>query len=116
MNGVATTTTSTTAFFERAFVLDVTNGFANVSNVGFTTFLGSNTNTNGTGDVALKNNGDGTFTIYVLSTNNGIGAYTFNAVTASAVLTPPTDPVTFAAFWPPANWMRYSGYLTDNSV
>ena len=116
LNGVATSTTSTTAFFERAFVLDVTNGFANVSNVGFTTFLGSTANANGTGDVAFKNNGDGTFAVYVLSTNNGIGAYTFNAVTASAILTPPTDPQTFAAYWPPANWRRYSGFLTDNSV
>lgn len=116
LNGVATATTSATAFFERAFVLDVTNGFANVNNVGFTPFLGSTTNTNGTGDVAFKNNGDGTFTIYVLSTNNGIGAYTFNAATATATLTAPVAPQTFAAFWPPANWMRYIGFLTDSSI
>ena len=34
-----------------------------------------NANANGTGDVDFKDNGDGTFTMYVLSTNNGYGAY-----------------------------------------
>ncbi|MDD5765490.1 MAG: hypothetical protein PHW79_04460, partial [Candidatus Marinimicrobia bacterium] len=34
-----------------------------------------NANTNGVGDVDFKDNGDGTFTAYVLSTNNGYGAY-----------------------------------------
>ncbi|MFH1213559.1 MAG: hypothetical protein V1681_05690, partial [Candidatus Neomarinimicrobiota bacterium] len=34
-----------------------------------------NANTNGVGDVDYKDNGDGTFTVYVLSTNNGYGAY-----------------------------------------
>ncbi|MFA4839486.1 MAG: hypothetical protein WC703_08425, partial [Candidatus Neomarinimicrobiota bacterium] len=34
-----------------------------------------NANTNGVGDVDFKDNGDGTFTVYVLSTNNGYGAY-----------------------------------------
>ncbi|HOJ18417.1 MAG TPA: T9SS type A sorting domain-containing protein [Ignavibacteriaceae bacterium] len=42
---------------------------------GTTPALGS-TNAGGLGDVALKDNGDGTFTVFVLATNNGIGAYT----------------------------------------
>lgn len=48
-----------------------------------------NANTNGTGDVAVKDNGDGTFTVYVLSTNNGYGAYVID-------LMPPVK-VTFLA-------------------
>jgi DNA/RNA endonuclease YhcR with UshA esterase domain len=35
----------------------------------------ANSNVNGTGDVSVKDNGDGSFTIFVLSTNNGLGAY-----------------------------------------
>ncbi|MBD3291214.1 T9SS type A sorting domain-containing protein [candidate division KSB1 bacterium] len=37
--------------------------------------LGANANANGSGDVAVQDNGDGTFTVFVLSTNNGLGAY-----------------------------------------
>ncbi len=52
--------------------------------------LGSNSNTNGSGDIAIKINGDGTAYIYVLSTNNGIGCY----VTTSSV---PVELTSFAA-------------------
>lgn len=116
MHGPGTSTTSPTSWFERAFILDVTGGYNAVKNVGFTPFLGSNTNPNGTGDVAVKNNGDGTFTIFVLSTNNGIGAYTINPANLTDVLTPPTPVQNFEEFWPPANWMRYSGYLLPTST
>lgn len=37
--------------------------------------LGSESNPNGTGDVSVVDHGDGTATVFVLSTNNGIGAY-----------------------------------------
>jgi len=113
--GYSTTTTSTSSFFERAFILDVTGGYAQVANVGFTPFLGSNTNTNGTGDVAVKINGDGTFTVYVLSTNNGLGAYLVNPAGLTAILTSPTLE-NFSQFWPPANWMRYNGFLGNPAV
>jgi hypothetical protein len=113
--GPFTSATSTNAFFERAFILDVTGGYNQVLNVGYTSFLGDNSNTNGTGDVAFRNNGDGTFTVYVLSTNNGIGAYTVNPVGLTGILTPPSLE-TFASFWPPANWMRYSGFLNNSPV
>lgn len=113
--GYSTATTSTTAFFERAFILDVTGGFSQVANVGFTTFLGSNTNTNGTGDVAVKNNGDGTFTLFVLSTNNGLGAYLVNPSGLTSILTPPALE-NFSQFWPPANWRRFNGFLGDPAV
>ena len=113
--GPGTTITSTASFFERAFILDVTYGYAQVMNVGFTPFLGDNANTNGTGDVAIRNNGDGTFTVYVLATNNGIGAYTVNPAGLTGILTPPALE-TFAAFWPPANWTRFTGFLGNPAV
>jgi len=37
--------------------------------------LGANGNGNGAGDVAVKKNSDGSYNVYVLSTNNGLGAY-----------------------------------------
>jgi len=36
-----------------------------------------NANANGAGDVTVKDNGDGTFDVFVLSTNNGLQAYSF---------------------------------------
>jgi len=42
---------------------------------GVTPSLGANSNANGTGDVAIKRNADGSTTVFVLATNNGIGAY-----------------------------------------
>ena len=43
--------------------------------VGQTPTMFTNTNTNGTGDVDAKINADGSVRVFVLSTNNGIGAY-----------------------------------------
>ncbi len=40
-----------------------------------TTTLGTNTNTNGAGDVSVKSLGGDKFRIFVLSCNNGLGAY-----------------------------------------
>ncbi len=37
--------------------------------------MGDNANANGAGDVAVKDNGDGTFNVYAMATNNGFGAY-----------------------------------------
>lgn len=42
---------------------------------GKTVSLGSNANVNGAGDVAIRYNNDNTITVFVLSTNNGFGAY-----------------------------------------
>jgi Secretion system C-terminal sorting domain len=39
------------------------------------------TNGNGTGDVSFKDNGNNSFTAFVLSTNNGIAAYTSRIIT-----------------------------------
>jgi len=40
-----------------------------------TTSLYANANAGGTGDVAVKVNGDDTYNVFVLSTNNGLGCY-----------------------------------------
>ncbi|MGQ9559868.1 MAG: T9SS type A sorting domain-containing protein [Candidatus Oleimicrobiaceae bacterium] len=40
--------------------------------------LGNNANPNGTGDVAVQDIGGGKYRIYVLGTNNGLGAYEVN--------------------------------------
>ncbi len=59
-------------------VANITGGID--SAIALTPILGTAANLNGTGDVAFKNNSDGTVTIFVLGTNNGLGAYTFNPV------------------------------------
>jgi hypothetical protein len=55
--------------------------------------LGSNANANGTGDVSVKTNPDGSFTIFVLSTNNGLGAYKV------VFPVPPIEPVNMVLNW-----------------
>ncbi|MGE5497901.1 MAG: DUF4623 domain-containing protein, partial [Syntrophothermus sp.] len=60
---------------EDFYLLNVTNGSANATMEFATPSLGMQTNANGVGDIALKNNNDGTFTVYLLATNNGIAAY-----------------------------------------
>ncbi len=67
---------------------------ASASLYGATTSLGTNSNPNGTGDVDYKVNSDGTITIYVLGTNNGIGAYTTNSYPLNSNVTPRTVPMT----------------------
>ncbi len=67
---------------ENLRVVDVTNGLANGSLVITTPSLGSVSNGNGTGDVSVKDNKDGSENLYILATNNGLAAYNF---------TPPTQ-------------------------
>jgi hypothetical protein len=61
---------------ERALVADVSSGNATSTLFGATNSLGANGNANGVGDVAVRDNGDATYTIFVLGTNNGFGSYT----------------------------------------
>lgn len=63
-------------------VVDITNGIGAADSVNVTPVLGTTTNTNGTGDIALKDNSDGTYTVYVLATNNGLGAYALTPITS----------------------------------
>jgi len=62
---------------ENARIIDVTDGNDMASSVLVTPTLGSNGNGNGTGDVEVIDNGDGTFNVFAMSTNNGVGAYKF---------------------------------------
>ncbi|MFN4110981.1 MAG: DUF4623 domain-containing protein [Ignavibacteria bacterium] len=55
--------------------VDISNGIENGNLVFITDPLGVNPNGNGTGDVSIKNNEDGTFDIFLLGTNNGIARY-----------------------------------------
>ena len=71
-----------------AVVFDVSNGVAGGDSVNATPVLGTTLNANGTGDIKVKDNGDGTVTVFVLATNNGIGAYNFSAYFTSAPATP----------------------------
>ena len=56
-------------------LVDVTDGAASATLEDDTPWLGGADNPNGTGDVAVKSDGNGAFTIFVLSTNNGLAAY-----------------------------------------
>lgn len=58
-------------------VVDVTNGLGNVGPedvYAISPRLGNNSNSNGTGDIAIRVNSYGDYMFYVLSTNNGIAA------------------------------------------
>jgi hypothetical protein len=93
-----------------ARVVDITSGIGNTANKlsGITPSLGSAANSNGTGDLDIKNNGDGTYTIYVLASNNGIGAYVFN---------PAVNPIAlpylenFEGTIPPPGYVRANGFM-----
>ena len=69
---------------ENARVVKVPDGdLGAASTYSLTPTLGSNSNANGTGDVSVKANDDGSFTVFVLSTNNGLGAYQVKFPTAA---------------------------------
>lgn len=61
---------------QNARIVEVPNGDPTAAiTYGVTTPLGANANANGTGDVAVKHNHDGSKTVFVLATNNGVGSY-----------------------------------------
>ncbi|MGE5681632.1 MAG: DUF4623 domain-containing protein, partial [Bacillota bacterium] len=60
---------------EDFYLINVTNGSANATMEFATPSLGMQSNGNGVGDIAVKNNGDGTYTVFLLGTNNGVAAY-----------------------------------------
>ncbi len=80
---------------ENAKILDITNGINNATVYETTPSLGSNANNIGlSGDVAVRYYGRGVYIIYVLATNNGIGAYQITIDTTTLVendLNPPDD-------------------------
>ncbi|MBU2446956.1 MAG: T9SS type A sorting domain-containing protein [Bacteroidetes bacterium] len=103
--------------------VEVTGGLATASLVFVTPSLGTLGNVNGTGDVGFKNNGDGTFNLYMLATNNGLAAYktkvyaniTFNAIMRIKILkgdfNPATDSVVVRGTF--NNWSGEADRLTD---
>jgi len=61
---------------ENGFMAKIPNGAPKQGSFyGKTVTLGTNSNANGTGDVAFMFNDDNTITVFVLSSNNGFGAY-----------------------------------------
>lgn len=58
-----------------AKIINVSKGMVDATIYANTPALGTNSNVNGTADVAVRYISDGVFDIYVLITNNGIGCY-----------------------------------------
>ncbi len=67
-----------------------TTDFAASTSYGVTPTFGSAANGNGAGDVDVRDNGDGSFSLAVLATNNGLGVFTTNAAPLQAVVAAPT--------------------------
>jgi hypothetical protein len=103
--------------------VDITEGLTNGVLVFRTAPLGTNQNLNGTGDISVKNNGDGTFDLFVLGTNNGIARYrtklysnvTFNVnmkvKTAKGLFNPAEDSLVVRGTF--NNWSGNADLLTD---
>jgi len=60
----------------RARIANIKNGAANATPYGETPVLGDTDNIQGNGDVDVRVNDDGSATVFFLSTNNGLGAFT----------------------------------------
>ncbi|MGB9665508.1 MAG: hypothetical protein ACPL25_11415, partial [Ignavibacteria bacterium] len=108
---------------ENIRLVDVAEGLENGKLIFVTSSLGTNSNTNGTGDVDFKNNGDGTFDLFVLGTNNGIARYrtklyanvTFNVnmrvKTAKGLFNPAEDSLVVRGTF--NNWSGNADLLLD---
>jgi hypothetical protein len=71
-----------------------------------------NVNTNATGDLAFKDNGDGTITIYEMITNNGIAAWTLAVPPAIPIHPEPKELYT----WWEKNAGDYTFFQSDNNT
>jgi hypothetical protein len=69
---------------EAVHVIDASDNLSEASPAGSTYRLGLNDNPAAGGDVEVCDNGDGTFTIYVMGRNNGIAAYAYDALSVMA--------------------------------
>jgi hypothetical protein len=104
----------------QASIVNVTQGPAGAETYGTTPTLGINNNIQGNGDLAIRDNDDGTFTLFVLATNNGLGAHTTNEAPLPVELT------TFAATgdgdgtvllrWATASETRNKGFEVQRNV
>lgn len=96
--------------------------FATSTSYGVTPSFGSATNANGSGDVDVRDNGDGSFTLAVLGTNNGLGVFTTNAAPLEAVVAAPTlllteyFDYTTGSFLTDNGWVAHSGGTTNAFV
>jgi uncharacterized lipoprotein YddW (UPF0748 family) len=70
---------STNGSDARVRIAEVTNGAENATFYGETADLGDAENVQANGDLAVRPNGDATVTVFFLSTNNGVGAFTTTA-------------------------------------
>jgi hypothetical protein len=77
---------------ESAYIIDITDGVRTALSTGTTYRLGMNSNPDLLGDIEVLDHKNGTFTIYVLGNQNGLGAYTFDAASAMVAI----DDVTLA--------------------
>lgn len=80
---------------ESAYIVDVFNGVLTALSAGNTYKLGMNQNASTSGEVDVRDNGDGTFTIFVLGNQNGIGAYEFDAASAMVAVADESIPENF---------------------
>ena len=79
-------------------IVDITSGLNNAKSVLSTEPLGKNLNTNYAGDVAFRTYNN-SIIFYVLGTNNGLGAYEFNAsVTNVFTKESPLKPVNYILY------------------
>jgi hypothetical protein len=80
---------------ESAHIIDASEGVRTALQAGATYRLGINTNSQLLGDVEVADNGDGTFTLFVLGNQNGLGAYVFDAASAMVKVADADLPKTF---------------------
>jgi len=95
---------------QNARIVRVPNGdLTSASSYSLTPALGSNSNANGAGDVAIKDNGDGTFNVFVLATNNGLGVYQIKFPV------PAIDPINMTLDWE-SDINDYAFFKNDNNT
>lgn len=104
----------------RVLKVDLQN-FEATTTYGLTPSFGSAANGNGAGDVDAMDNGDGSFTLAVLATNNGVGVFTtadepLNPVPASSMLLTEYFEYTTGSFLTDNGWVVHSGGTTNAFV
>jgi hypothetical protein len=80
---------------ESAYILDIYDGTMQALSAGATYKLGVEDNLSAAGDVEVLDHQDGTFSIFVLGNQNGVGAYLFDAASASVGIADADVPGTF---------------------
>ncbi|MBW6457787.1 MAG: family 10 glycosylhydrolase [FCB group bacterium] len=80
---------------ESAHMVEISDGLKDARRAGSTYRLGIRENPGAVGDLELADNGDGTFNLYVLGSNNGLGAYRFDAASAMVNIAAAPDAMHF---------------------